>query len=75
MQNPTTAVITDVNATEEAGQSGRCAQCQDRTSELTQSEHGPLCPRCAFRQSEHDDARERYQHLSPQMFGFAGEGA
>lgn len=58
-----------------AGQTGRCAQCQDRTTELAESEHGPLCPRCAFRQSEHDDARERYQRLSPQMFGFAGEEA
>ena len=33
-----------------------CAQCGTRTRELFESIHGPLCPQCAYRQNEHDQA-------------------
>jgi len=42
-----------------------CAQCGVTTRELSESEHGPLCLRCAFRQAQHDDARDRFDALTP----------
>ncbi|MGI8416703.1 MAG: hypothetical protein ACR2P2_10985 [Nakamurella sp.] len=47
-----------------------CAQCGDTTGELSESAHGPLCPRCAYRQAQHDQARDRFDHLTPSSLGF-----
>lgn len=35
-----------------------CAQCGTRSSEVSDSEHGLLCLRCAYRQNEHDNRRD-----------------
>lgn len=51
----------------------RCAQCSTITHDLAPSEHGPLCLRCAYRQAEHDDARDRFDHLTPASFGFLSD--
>ncbi len=50
-----------------------CAQCGVTTRELSESEHGPLCLRCAFRQTEHDDARDRFDALTPRSLGFLSD--
>lgn len=49
-----------------------CAQC-DSTAPLTSTEHGDLCAVCEHRQHEHDEAVDRFDHLSPSSFGFRYE--
>lgn len=48
-----------------------CAQCGGRSNWWTDSDWGLLCQPCAFRQSEHDERRAAFEHLSPRTFGFA----
>lgn len=60
-------------STHQIQQPPRCAQCSVTTHELTDSEHGPLCPPCAFRQAEYDDARDRFDHLPPSSLGFLSD--
>ena len=50
----------------------RCAQC-GTAAPLQPSEHGDLCQICAFRQSEHDNARDRFDHLATSTFGFRSD--
>lgn len=50
-----------------------CAQCGAVTRGLYESEHGLLCLLCAFRQAERDDARDRFDHLTPSSFGFLSD--
>lgn len=35
----------------------RCDQCDTRTVELSSTEYGLLCVRCAFRQAQYDAMR------------------
>jgi hypothetical protein len=47
-----------------------CEQCFTITAELTDTEFGPLCDRCLYRQEEHNE----YGHgLSASTFGFLSE--
>lgn len=50
-----------------------CAQCGVTSRELYESEHGLLCVRCAFRQAEHDQARDRFDHLTARSLGFLSD--
>ncbi len=50
-----------------------CAQCGGRGGGLAPSEHGLLCTLCAYRQLEHDDSRDRYDHLAPSSLGFISD--
>lgn len=50
----------------------RCAQCAS-TAHLTPTTHGDLCQVCAYRQAEHDNARDNFEHLSASTFGFKYE--
>lgn len=47
-----------------------CAHCGTRTAELANSEYGPLCLPCAYRQNEHDERADTWATLSPSTLGF-----
>jgi len=46
-----------------------CEQCGSPDSRHD-SEHGPLCDACAYRQATYDEQRATFAHLSPSTFGF-----
>lgn len=47
-----------------------CEHCSTITRDLTETEHGGLCPQCAYRQDE----RSEYGYgLSASSFGFLSE--
>lgn len=50
----------------------QCTQC-GTVAPLADTEHGPLCEVCAYRQAEHDETRDRFDHLSPSSLGFQWE--
>lgn len=51
----------------------RCDQCAGIGPVTTHPEHGQLCQTCGFRQALADDARDRFDHLTPGSLGFKSE--
>ena len=50
----------------------QCERCL-RREQLISTEYGDLCQQCEWRQAEHDEARDRFDHLSASNFGFLSE--
>lgn len=47
-----------------------CDQCGTVAPLTSYPPYGHLCMQCAFRQSEHDEAREQVAGLAPSSLGF-----
>lgn len=52
-----------------------CEQCGTRAggSAWVLTEYGLLCAVCAYRQQEHDERHENFDHLTPSSLGFLSD--